>query len=155
LAATPSPATLLLTADAATDKKENTVTATRNSELVADKLAIREVLDEYCLRLEIGTFEEWLQLFTDDSVYEVYGRTLRGRGEIAGMLSKAPHGIHLGGPLRIELDGDKADTIQNYVFHGDNDKHSNRGWYYRTLVRTDVGWKISHTRVEFQKPAAT
>lgn len=125
-----------------------------NEYRLADKLAIREVLDEYCLRLEVSTFQEWLDLFTEDSVYEVYGRTLRGRTEIAGMLSKAPHGIHLGGALRIELDGDTADTVQNYIFHGNEEKFSNRGWYYRTLVRTDTGWKISHTRVEFQKPAS-
>ncbi|HEY6131735.1 MAG TPA: nuclear transport factor 2 family protein [Halioglobus sp.] len=128
--------------------------ATPDSGLVADTLAIREVLDEYCLRLEVNPFEDWLALFTDDAVYEVYGKTLRGRESIADMLSKAPHGVHLGGPLRIEIDGDQAETVQNYVFYGDNDKYSNRGWYYRTLVRTHAGWKISHTRVEFQTPAS-
>jgi len=120
-------------------------------ERLGDKLAIREVLEEYCLRLEVNTFEEWLELFTSDSIYEVYGKTLRGRQEIAAMLSKAPHGIHLGGPLRIEIDGDTAETVQNYAFFGDDEKYSNKGWYYRSLVRTDTGWKISHTRVEFQK----
>jgi len=120
-------------------------------ELMADKLAIREVLEEYCLRLEVNTFEEWMDLFTSDSVYEVYGKTLSGRQEIADMLSKAPHGIHLGGAMRIEINGDSAETIQNYAFYGDKDKYSNKGWYYRSLVRTDEGWKICHTRVEFQK----
>ena len=118
---------------------------------LADKLAIREVLEEYCLRLEVNAFEEWLDLFTPDSVYEVYGRTLGGRQEIADMLSKAPHGIHLGDPMRIEVGGDTAETIQSYAFYGDNQKFSNKGWYYRSLVRTDRGWRISHTRVEFQK----
>lgn len=117
---------------------------------LADTLAIREVLDEYCLRLEVNTFEEWLDLFTDDSVYEVYGKTLKGRDAIAGMLSKAPHGIHIGGAARIELAGDAAETVQNYLFFGQDDKYSNKGWYYRTLRRTGEGWKISHTRVEFQ-----
>jgi hypothetical protein len=118
-----------------------------------DKLAIREVLDEYCLRLEVDTFEDWLDLFTDDSVYEVYGRSLTGREEIAGMLSKAPHGVHIGGPARITIDGDSAGTIQSYAFLADEPKYSNNGWYYRTLVRVGDGWKISHTRVEFQTPA--
>lgn len=101
----------------------------------------------------MNPFEEWLDLFTDDSVYEVYGKTLSGREEIAAMLSKAPHGIHVGGPMRIEIDGDTAETVQNYMFYGENDKHSNKGWYYRTLIRTNTGWRISHTRVDFQKPA--
>jgi hypothetical protein len=130
------------------------MTPPRNGELLADKLAIRELLEEYCLRLEVNPFEEWLDLFTEDSIYEVYKKTLRGRQEIAGMLSKAPHGVHLGGPMRIEVNGDTAETIQNYVFYGKDDKYSNKGWYYRTLVRTGGGWKISHTRVEFQKTAS-
>jgi len=125
---------------------------TRKTDLLVDKLAIREVLDEYCLRLEVNPFEEWLDLFTEDAVYEVYRRTLRGRQEIADMLSKAPHGVHVGGPMRIEIDGDTAETVQNYVFYGEDDQYSNKGWYYRTLVRTTGGWKISHTRVQFQKP---
>ena len=126
---------------------------TTDTELLADKQAIREVLDEYCLRLEVNDFEEWLDLFTDDSVYEVYGKSLRGREEISNMLSKAPHGIHLGGPMRIEIDGGTATTIQSYAFFGDEEKFSNKGWYYRSLVRTGEGWRISHTRVEFHKPA--
>ena len=120
---------------------------------VADTLAVREVLDEYCLRLEVNAFEEWLDLFTDDAVYEVYGKTLRGRDEIRGMLSKAPHGIHIGGAARIALAGDTAQTVQNYLFLGQDDKYTNKGWYYRTLRRTGAGWKISHTRVEFLRPA--
>ena len=118
---------------------------------MADELAIRAVLAEYCLRLEVNPFEEWMDLFTDDTVYEVYRRTLRGRDEVAGMLSKAPHGLHLGGPLRIELDGDKAETVQNYLFINAETREWNLGWYYRTLARVGGDWKIAHTVVKMQK----
>jgi SnoaL-like domain len=118
---------------------------------LADDLAIRSVLAEYCLRLELNPFEEWMQLFTPDTVYEVYRRTLRGRDEVAAMLSQAPHGLHLGGPLRIELDGDSAKTVQNYLFINFETKQWNMGWYYRTLIRTSDGWRISHTVVKMQK----
>lgn len=118
---------------------------------IADELAIRKLFDEYCLRLEVNDFEEWLDLFTDDAVYEVFRRELRGRDEIRAMLSEAPHGVHLGGAARIELDGDKADTIQNYTFIGQDPANSNAGWYYRTVVRTGQGWKIAHTKVKMQK----
>lgn len=125
-----------------------------NDELsaLADEMAIRTLFDEYCLRLEINDFEEWLDLFTDDSVYEVYGRELKGRDEIRALLSQAPHGVHIGGAARIELQGDSAETVQNYQFIGENPERSNAGWYYRTVVRTSDGWKISHTRVKMQKP---
>lgn len=118
---------------------------------IKDELDIQRVLSEYCLRLELNPFEEWLDLFTDDTVYEVHRKTLRGRQEVSEVLSLAPHGVHIGGALRIELDGDTATTIQNYQFLADEEKFSNNGWYYRTLVRTDDDWKISHTVVKMQK----
>lgn len=118
---------------------------------LANQMAIRAVLDEYCLRLEVNDFEEWLDLFTDDTVYEVYRRTLNGRDEVRQLLSQAPHGIHLGGASRVTIDGDTAETVQNYLFIGSADAKWNMGWYFRTLARTDAGWKISHTRVQFQK----
>jgi hypothetical protein len=119
---------------------------------MADELEVRRVLDEYCLRLEVDTFEDWMDLFTEDTVYEVYGRTLRGRQEMAAMLSKAPHGLHLGGPARIAIAGDTATTVQNYLFIATEKRDWwNMGWYHRTLVRTDAGWKISRTEVRMQK----
>ncbi|GLR68218.1 hypothetical protein GCM10010909_28990 [Acidocella aquatica] len=125
---------------------------------LADMIAIRSILDEYCLRLEINPFDEWLELFSDDTVYEVFRKELRGLDDVKAMLSKAPHGVHLPGALRIELDGNVATTIQNYVFVGEDPTYSNQGWYYRTLMRTDGGWKITHTKVKIQKqvkPAIT
>ena len=118
---------------------------------VADELAIRAVLDEYCLRLEVNDFEEWLDLLTEDTVYEVFRRTLTGRAEVRDMLSQAPHGVHLGGAARITLQGDRAETVQNYLFIGSEDAAWNMGWYFRTLVRTEAGWRIAHTRVKMQK----
>lgn len=123
---------------------------TTTSEL-ADLLAIRTVLDEYCLRLELNPFDDWLDLFTDNTVYEVFRQVLEGKQAVADMLSKAPDGVHIGGAARINIDGDTAETAQNYIFIGDEAKYSNQGWYYRTLVRTAEGWKISRTRVELQK----
>jgi hypothetical protein len=122
---------------------------------IADELAVHRVLAEYCLRLEVSPFEEWLDLFTEDTVYEVFKRTLRGREQVASMLSKAPHGVHLGGPARIEINGEQANTIQNYLFIDSATGKWNMGWYHRTLVRTDKGWKISHTNVKMQKIAPT
>lgn len=118
---------------------------------IEDILAITAVHDEYCLRLEVDTFEHWLELFTEDAEYEVFRRVLRGHDEIRAMLSQAPDGVHFGGPARIEIDGDVAHTVQSYSFSGDDDAHSNNGWYFRTLVRTPEGWKISRMRVKVQK----
>jgi len=118
---------------------------------LVDELAVRAVLDEYCLRLEIDTFEDWMDLFTQDTVYEVYRKVLKGKDEVRALLSLAPDGVHLGGPARITLNGDSAETVQNYLFIGSADAAWNMGWYFRTLVRTGAGWKISHTTVKMQK----
>lgn len=118
---------------------------------LADEMAIRAVLAEYCLRLEVNDFEEWLDVFTDDTIYEVYRKTLTGRDEVRALLSQAPEGLHFGGPARVAIDGDTAETIQNYVFIASEDAAWNMGWYFRTLVRTDDAWKISHTKVKIQK----
>jgi ketosteroid isomerase-like protein len=118
---------------------------------MADELAIRRVLDEYCLRLEVNAFDEWLDLFTDDAVYVVHRRTLNGRAEISAMLSQAPHGVHLPGATRITIEGDSAEVIQSYLFVANSNDSWNSGWYDRTLVRTEGGWKISRTVVKMAR----
>ena len=115
---------------------------------IADELTVRRVLDEYCLRLELDTFDDWLELFTDDTVYEVFRRKLEGKAAMAAMLSQAPHGLHLGGPARITLDGDRAEAIQSYIFVSTDTDQWNMGWYKRTLVRQGPDWKIAHTAVK-------
>jgi hypothetical protein len=118
---------------------------------LADEMAIRAALSEYCLRLEVNDFEEWLDVFTDDTVYEVYKKVLNGRNEVRALLSLAPHGLHLGGPARVTIDGDSAETIQNYLFIASQDAAWNMGWNFRRLVRTPHGWKIAHTKVKMQR----
>lgn len=119
---------------------------------LVDIEAVRAILDEYCLRLEVNTFEEWLDVFTPDAVYIVHGRDLEGRQAISDMLSQAPHGMHMPGATRIELNGDSAETIQSYQFIGNDPKFSNTGWYHRTVVRTPGGWRISRCKVQFNRP---
>jgi hypothetical protein len=118
---------------------------------IADELAIGRVLAEYCLRLEINAFDEWLDLFTDDATYVVHRRHLKGRAEISAMLSQAPHGVHLPGATRISIDGDSAEVIQSYLFVANSNDSWNSGWYDRTLVRTEQGWKIARTVVKMAR----
>ena len=118
---------------------------------LADEIAIRTILDEYCLRLELNSFEEWMDLFTEDTVYDVYKLSLKGRKQVTEVLSQAPHGVHIGGAARIVIDGDRAETVQNYIFISTSTDEWNSGWYHRTLVRTGGGWKIAHTKVQFAR----
>lgn len=119
--------------------------------VLADEMAVRAVLDEYCLRLEVDEFDAWLDLFTEDTVYEVYRSTLTGKKAVSDLLSQAPHGVHLPGATRITLDRDRAETVQNYLFISNSTDEWNAGWYLRDLVRTDAGWKIARTKVKFAR----
>ncbi len=118
---------------------------------IADENAIHRVLAEYCLRLEINAFDDWLDMFTDDAVYEVHRRILTGRAEISAMLSQAPHGVHLPGATRITLNGDSAEVIQSYLFIANSNDSWNSGWYHHTLVRADGNWKIARTAVKMAR----
>lgn len=118
---------------------------------LADEAAIRRVLDEYCLRLELDMFADWLELFTEDTVYEVYKLVLTGRKEMAEVLGAAPHGVHIPGAARIMIAGDRAETVQNYVFISTSSDEWNSGWYHRVLVRTGKEWKIAHTKVKIAR----
>lgn len=124
------------------------------SDPLADELAIRRLLDEYCLRLELNTFEDWLDLFTPDAVYEVYKLSLSGRAEMSDVLGKAPHGVHIGGPARITLAGNRAQTWQSYLFIATSSDEWNAGWYAREVVRTEAGWKIARCQVKFARKGA-
>jgi len=119
------------------------------SDTLLDEVAIRKVLDEYCLRLEVNEFGEWMELFTEDTIYEVYKLALKGREEVTKVLSQAPHGVHVPGATRITVTGDTAETVQNYLFISTSTDEWNAGWYFRDFVRTASGWKISRTRVKF------
>lgn len=118
---------------------------------LADEIAIRRVLDEYCLRFELGSFAEWLELFTEDTVYEVYKLVLTGHKQMTDVLGEAPHGVHIGGAARIMIDGDRAETIQNYIFISTSTDEWNSGWYHRSLVRSAAGWKIARTQVKIAR----
>jgi len=121
---------------------------------LSDELAIRRLLDEYCLRLELGSFEDWLDLFTADAVYEVYKLALTGHAAITEVLGKAPHGVHIGGPARITINGDTAETLQSYLFIATSSDEWNAGWYARDVVRTAAGWKIARCQVKFARKGA-
>ncbi len=123
----------------------------REMQRIIDEAAIRRVLDEYCLRLEINAFDDWLDLFSDDATYLVHRRLLTGREEISAMLSQAPHGVHIPGATRITLNGDSAEVVQSYLFVANSNDTWNSGWYDRTLVRTADGWKISRTVVKMAR----
>jgi 3-phenylpropionate/cinnamic acid dioxygenase small subunit len=116
----------------------------------ADDAEIRNLLARYCIYLDLDNVDDWIQLFTPDATYLVYGRTFAGSEGLRKMMSGAPGGLHLGGPPVIErVDDDHAHTIQNLLFVERSTGTMRRSIYDDELVRTAAGWRIASRRCRF------
>ncbi len=115
-----------------------------------DDAEIRNLLARYCLLLDHDEVEPWVQLFTPDATYQVYGRAFTGHDGLRQMMSAAPSGLHLGGPPVIEaIDADHARTQQNLLFIESVTGEMRRSLYDDELLRTDDGWRIASRRCRF------
>lgn len=117
-----------------------------------DRAEIHDLLARYCLLLDLDDMDAWLELFTQDGVYEVYGRRAEGRDGIRRLLTGAPGGLHLGGPPVVDLDGDRATTLRNLLFVDRSTGEARQAVYDDDLVRTADGWRIARCRCRFHGP---
>ena len=115
-----------------------------------DDLEIRNLLARYCVLLDQDDVEGWVQLFTPDASYLVYGRSFDGHDGLRKMLAGAPGGLHLGGPPAIEaVDADHAVAQQNLLFIDRSNGEQRGALYDDELVRTADGWRIAVRRCRF------
>ncbi len=114
-----------------------------------DHAEIRNLLAWYCMYLDLDDIEGWVALFTADAVYEVYGRAFTGHEGLRAMATAAPGGFHLGGPVAITMDGDRATTTRNLLFAERGGHEQRQAVYTDDLVRTPDGWRIARCRCRF------
>lgn len=115
-----------------------------------DDTEIRDLLARYCLYLDLEDVEAWVDLFTPDASYHVYGRVFSGHAGLRRMASGAPGGLHLGGPPVIDrIDDNHAATLQNLLFVERGTTVFRSAVYRDELVRTDGGWRIATRRCRF------
>ncbi len=83
--------------------------------VLEDKDAIRELLALYCFHFDGGRFEDWLDLFTEDGVFDVKGiGRFSGRDQLRAFLKNVP--VTDGMPAMkhcvmndiVQVDGDSA-----------------------------------------------
>ena len=117
-----------------------------------DHAEIRNLLARYCVTLDLDDVEGWVALFTPDAAYEVYGRSFEGHDGLRAMGAAAPGGFHLGGPVAIDLDGDRARTTRNLLFVERTTGEHRHALYEDDLVRTPEGWRIARCRCRFHTP---
>lgn len=115
-----------------------------------DHVAITDLLARYCLTLDVDDVDGWVELFTPDAQYLVYGRSWDGHDGLRKMIRAAPRGLHLGGPPVIDMNGpDEARTTQNLLFVEAKSGMLRRSVYTDELRRTEAGWRISKRRCQF------
>jgi 3-phenylpropionate/cinnamic acid dioxygenase small subunit len=90
---------------------------------VEDKDAIRELLAEYCFRLDDGRFADMAALFTEDGTWDTaFGKAV-GRVAIAELAQSLreragaarPRAVHLVTNGVITLDGERAQVRSNWM----------------------------------------
>jgi SnoaL-like domain len=120
---------------------------------MSDRDHIQELLAQYSLLLEEeGAFEAWLQLFTPDAHFHIFGQNLHGRSDIAKMLSSAPHGVHLMGLPTITVDGARAQSTVNFVFLPHEGDARTMGWYFDSYILDEGIWRISEHTIQTCTP---
>ncbi len=121
-----------------------------NRVLADDHFDILDLLARYCLALDRDDVDAWVELFTEDASYEVYGRSFDGHEGLRKMMHAAPGGLHLGGVPVIEMiDANQARTTQNLYFVPSDGAPARSSLYTDDLRRTANGWRIARRRCEF------
>jgi 3-phenylpropionate/cinnamic acid dioxygenase small subunit len=126
------------------------------TELIADQLAIHDVLFRYAHALDDRDPRLLRTCFTEDALCEV-GAKLSGIESIIafaqGMLAGFDVTQHLIANPRCTIDGDRAESVcdlqAQHVTRGapGGEHYVIGGRYDDSLVRTPDGWRIAHRRL--------
>jgi len=126
---------------------------------VEEKDAIREVLAEYCFRLDDGRFAEMAALFTEDGTWDTaFGKAI-GRAaiaELAGSLrarseQPRPRAVHLVTNISIALDGERAQVRSNWMTMQNSPqgpKIGSGGAYIDEMVEEGGQWLFRYRKID-------
>lgn len=124
-----------------------------------DKDAIREVLAQYCFRLDGGDFAGMAALFAEDGTWDTAFGKATGRAAIAELArsiraragAERPRAVHLVTNIAIDLAGDAARVRSNWMVmqnSADGPKIGSGGAYDDEMVRTGEGWLFRHRKID-------
>ena len=124
-----------------------------------EKDAIREVLAEYCFRLDGERFEDMAALFTADGTWDTAFGKATGRANIVelvkGIRAKVseprPRAIHHVTNVIIALDGARATVRSNWttVQNGpDGPRIGSGGAYADDMVKQDGRWLFRYRKID-------
>jgi 3-phenylpropionate/cinnamic acid dioxygenase small subunit len=124
-----------------------------------EKEAIREVLAEYCFRLDDGRFAEMAALFTENGTWDTAFGRATGRAVIAELArdlreragDQRPRASHLVTNISIALDGASARVRSNWTVvqnSADGPKIGSGGAYHDELVKEHGQWLFRYRKID-------
>jgi hypothetical protein len=119
-----------------------------------DLEAIRRLIALYPQLLDSKRLEEWGGLFAEDAIFDVFGRTLRGRAEIVrevgAMQPAAPLKHAVFAPI-VELDAvDRARAWADFATFAQGPSGiaiANFATYHDVLAKQGGRWRIAHRTI--------
>ncbi len=124
-----------------------------------EKDAIREVLAEYCFRLDGGDFAGMAALFTEDGTWDTAFGKATGRAAIAQLAqdiraragAERPRAIHLVANVAIALDATAARVRSNWTVvqnSPDGPKIGSGGAYADEMTKVDGRWLFRYRKID-------
>ncbi len=128
-----------------------------------EKDAIREVLAEYCFRLDGGRYDDMAALFTEDGTWDTAFGAATGRTAIAQQArdiraragDNRPRAVHLTTNIVIALDGDRAEVRSNWTVVQNSPDNStggpkigSGGGYADRMVKRDGSWLFQYRKID-------
>jgi hypothetical protein len=126
---------------------------------IEEKDAIREVLAEYCFRLDGGRYEEMAALFTENGTWDTAFGRATARGAIAELArdiraragDQRPRAVHLVTNIAITLDGASARVRSNWTVVQNSlegPKIGSGGAYQDELVKEGGQWLFRYRKID-------
>jgi uncharacterized protein (TIGR02246 family) len=124
---------------------------------IEDKDAIRELMAEYCFRLDDGRYDEMAALFTEDGTWDTAFGSATGRAAIAKLAADIragagrPRAAHLVTNIVIGLEGRRARVRCNWMVmqnSPDGPKIGSGGAYHDEIVDRDGRWLFYYRKID-------
>ena len=127
--------------------------------MLEDKDAIRELLAEYCFRLDDQRYDDMAALFAEDGTWETAFGKATGRAAIAGLAAEIraragaarPRAVHLVTNIVIALDGERARVRSNWMVmqnRSNGPELASGGAYHDEIVRRDGRWQFQFRKID-------
>jgi 3-phenylpropionate/cinnamic acid dioxygenase small subunit len=124
---------------------------------------IRFTIAEYCHRTDLGDFDGWVALFTEDGCFRMPGHEVTGRAALRAFIARDQppemRGLHLVTDSAITMTApDRAEVRSNFLFvaaGGTAGVVVTGGRYLDVLVPVGNAWLFSERETELVLPVAT